>query len=155
MPLRTVLRPATLLACAAVAILAGCASPGPGEDEGWVVRILRNGPPSRDLVRACQVAFVRADFPPGEADPATGRIVSGWLEELAPYSRDGRRSRAEVRIRDLAEPGSYELKVRVVMEGNQEVHRPLDPGAADWEFRGFLPERAREVLQHILLQVGG
>ncbi len=142
-------------AAAVLLLLAACASAGPAEEEGWVTRQLRDGPPSRDLVRACQVAFVRAEFPPGEADPATGRIESGWLVELAPYSRNGRRSRAEVRIQELPGPGGYELKVRVVVEGNQEVHKPLDAAEAEWEFRGFSVERAREVLQHILLQVGG
>ena len=64
----------------------------------WVEYDLENGPPSRDLYRLCQVAVVRAGFPPGPSDESTGRLESGWNVNLAPYAYKGFREKAIIKV---------------------------------------------------------
>lgn len=147
--------PRACLAAALLALAPACSSLS-GEDEaeaGWVAGEVHDGPPRRDLLRACEWALLRAGFPLSDRDEVSGRVTSGWDLNLAPYSRRGTRARAVAEVSELAAPGAYRVRVRVEVERNMEVHRPLEPAEADWEEAGFDAGRARLVLQHVLLQV--
>ncbi|RMH04592.1 MAG: hypothetical protein D6702_02760 [Planctomycetota bacterium] len=144
---RSSLLPALLL------LAAGCIAADAAEEPFWVEKRLEHGPPMRDLMHAAQLAMMRADFPPGETDSVGGVATSGWDVHLSPYSERGYRSQAVVEIERLDEPRSYLLRVRVRTQVNTEKHKTLDPAAADWEDRLEDPERARVVMQQLLIQV--
>lgn len=139
---------------AAAALSSGCGLLG-GDDgeEAWVSTELRDGPPRRDLLKACEWAVLQAEFPVYDRDDVSGRVTSGWDVNLAPYSFQGTRSRAVIEVEELGGNQDYRLRVRVEVERNQEVHQTLELAAADWEPDGYDQTRARVVLQQILVQV--
>ena len=146
--------PLPVAALCALLAVASCTAFGPQvEDPYWVERELEDGPPRRDLLQACGLAVVRADFPPGELDEVAGRVTSGWDVNLAPYSKRGTRSQAIVEVVPREERRTYQLRVRVRVQVNQEVHQPLVYEEAEWEDAREDRVRASEVMEHVLNQV--
>ena len=141
--------------CAAVLLAGGCSllSSAPDPEEAWVEQEIHDGPPRRDLLRACEWAVLRSEFPVSDRDEVAGRVTSGWDVNLAPYSKQGTRSRAVLEVVELSERNAYRVRARVEVQRNQEVHQTLELAAADWEDDGFDMTRARIVLQQVLVQV--
>jgi len=131
----------------------GCQTSPPGSGvPHWVEQTVKHGPPRRDMFEICVVALYRSDFPPGDRDEVTGRVVSGWDVHLHPWAGQGRRAQAVIQIEDQG-GGTYGLKVRVKVQSNQEEHRTLELAAADWEDDLDDVSRARLVLQQVLAQL--
>ncbi len=123
------------------------------EDPYWEEYELQNGPPLRDLLHACEWAVNRAGFPPGETDVVGATVTSGWDRNLAVYSNQGYRSQAVIELHPGTADGNYQVRVRVHVQINKEVHKTLDPAAAQWEDAREDPARARVVLEQLLAQV--
>ncbi len=135
-------------------ILPACSLFMPAEEEElWVHEILEDGPPLRDVLANCEWALIQAQFPPGDRDDGAARVTSGWDEMIQPFSSNGRRFQGIFEVEPLGEQGLYRVSVRVRQQTNKEVHKPLDPGAAQWESIGDNQERARTLLYHLLTRI--
>ncbi|MCH2112699.1 MAG: hypothetical protein MK213_07555 [Planctomycetes bacterium] len=131
----------------------GCSAFGPQEIPAqWVEHVVVDGPPTRDILHACNLALVRAQMPPGELDQVGGRVVSGWDVNLSPYSKRGTREQAIIEVKDLGNR-EYEVRMRVRVERNMEKHKPLVASKAKWEEFQENPRRAKLILEHLLSQV--
>jgi hypothetical protein len=99
-------------------------------------------------------AFDRLGYPLGGGlDPAALTAVSGWRVSLAPFRGQGQRHRAEIRY-TAAEPGRWDVEVRVQRQVNMDIVRPLDAGYAEWEWRPDDDTEARILLQHLRSSLG-
>jgi len=146
-------KPAGLFLAVGAMLGGGCQTSPPGSGvPRWVEHTVEHGPPRRDMFEICVVALYRSDFPPGDRDEVTGRVVSGWDIHLHPWAGRGSRSQAVVQIEDRGK-GNYGLRVRVKVQSNQEQHRTLELGAADGEDAPDDVARARLVMQQVLAQL--
>jgi len=147
------MRASFLLSMSALMAVSGCSAFAPPEVlPHWVESQVKNGPPMRDMMQVCNLAIVRADFPPGLPDLVDGRLESGWDVQLSPYSNRGTRSMATVEVIDQGNR-NYLVKVHVLVQVNKEKHEPLNRSVAVWEDKITNPGRAKLVLEHIIAQV--
>ncbi len=125
----------SLLSIALVSLLAtACGSTAPREpDAVWREADLES-PSDRVLWKIALLSAEQAGFPlAGGLDPASGVIVSGWRTELAPFSREGNRKRAEIRMEPTG-PRQWHVRTRVQKQLNMSLSAPLDATRAEWEW---------------------
>jgi hypothetical protein len=82
----------------------------------------------------------------GDFDPVAGTFEAEKIR-LSPFKGEGIRRRVEGEIE--SESGRRRIKLRVVIETNQELDRPLDRDAAKWRNRREDPMQARVLLRQI------
>jgi len=142
MKLAITLATATLLtACAG---LRGNDEPDPLWASGLI-----EAPSERVVREMITTALRRVGFNIGTGmDPVQQMAVSGWKTSLHPFKGKGFRLQAEIQYAAL-DAGRYSLDVRVRKQLNQALSRPLDPGAAKWEWTEDDLSAARVLLQHI------
>lgn len=124
-------------------------------DPQWVDYEVAQGPPRRDMIRICNTAIHRAQFPTGVADEVAGVVTSGWFVNLSPYSFKGYREQAVVEIKPGEGTYEYLLRVRVKKELNKEVKNTMEATIADWDPGSDNVERAEVILEHIKAQLRG
>jgi len=147
------MRASLLLSMSVLIAVPGCSAFAPPEVlPEWVESQVPSGPPMRDMMQVCNLAIVRADFPPGLPDLVDRRLESGWDVQLSPYSNRGIRSMATIEVVDQGNR-NYLVRVHVLVQVNKEKHQPLNRAVAIWEDKVASPGRARLVLEHIIAQV--
>ena len=87
-------------------------------------------------------------------DPKTKTAVSGWRKDLHPFKGHGYRERMYVRYKSGESPGTLTLGVRVEMQINDNLAKPLDPSYAEWIPAPDNTNRAKVVLQYIRSLLG-
>ena len=138
-------------ACALlVCSLAGCASSE--KDSDWVSAPVA-APSEQILWDVIVQALQRERYPVGAGlDPVTRTAVSGWRNDLAPFRGEGFRERATVQVVPLP-AGQFETRVRVEVERNMDIVRPLDLQFAKWEPAPDDRETAELLLQTVRSQL--
>ena len=79
---------------------------------------------------------------------AGGIVTTGWKTDLQPFSGEGMRTRAEVRMSPI-EPGRWRLRARVEKELNKSMANPLDASRAEWKTAPDDERTAGILLMHI------
>jgi len=103
----------------------------------------------RVLWKVTLLALERQGYPlAGGLDPSSLEVTTGWKMNLAPFSKEGFRRRAEVRM-EPAGPGRWRIQARVKRQVNKSLAKPLDPQYADWEWVDEDVEAATILIQHI------
>ena len=123
--------------------------------EAWMGEVMESAPPMRDLLTQVEWAFLQAGFPPGYADTGSMKVISGWDVVSHPFSGKGIRSQATARLTDGEVKDSVLVEVRVNVQANAEVIRPLEPKQAKWENTRDDGQRAKVVLMHIKARLSG
>jgi len=109
------------------------------------------GASQKVLTEVTKMVFGKSGLPvvgPG-FDPVTHTMRSGWRTDLVPIKRQrsrGFRERAWVKFTP-AKDGLFSFEVRVEMQINKNLARPLDLQYADWEEGPDSEKRARHILQ--------
>jgi hypothetical protein len=126
---------------------ASCSTTPPEPDATWQGGELPAAS-NRVLWKVALLVLERQGYPlAGGVDPSSMVITTGWLNSLAPFSGEGFRRKAVVRMKPLGD-GLWEVTVRVQRQVNQSL-RPLDLRHADWEWTEDDVEAAQVLLQHI------
>ncbi len=132
LPSRTSL--VSLAACLCL-LLAGCQS-GASEASKGAVRSDGFPAPGRDAVwEAAWQAFREQQLvvDEDESSAQAGVLVSRWRASLSPFSRDGFRDKATLRIHPVeGRPGYWRTETNVVRQVNEEMTDPGNPMVADW-----------------------
>jgi hypothetical protein len=103
------------------------------------------------ITAVTKMVFGKTELPvigPG-FDPVTRTMRSGWRTDLVPIKRQrtrGFRERAWVKYTPASD-GKLSFEVRVEMQINKNLARPLDLQYADWEEGPDSEKRARHILQ--------
>lgn len=137
-----------LLAAVLFSGLAACSLTPKEPDPAW--RSADLTAPSRVILWDMTLAALdRGGYPPGaKIDPDTLEAESGWRTELQPFSGEGIRRKAVVRLRPMGE-GDWGVDVRVKQQRNMSLVRPTDPEYAEWEWTGDDVESAGLILAWI------
>ncbi|MEO0652223.1 MAG: hypothetical protein AAFZ65_16230 [Planctomycetota bacterium] len=137
-----------LAGAALLCVLAACSTTRPEPDPAW--RSADLTAPSRVILWDMTLAALdRGGYPPGaKIDPDAMEAESGWLTELQPFSGEGIRRKAVVRLRPLGS-GEWGVDVRVKQQRNMSLVRPTDPEYAEWEWTGDDTESAGLLLAWI------
>jgi len=145
-------RPTALLLALLALPLVGGAVTGCGstrESEPlWVDGVVEDVPSDRVLWQVTLLAFDRLGYTRARNDRAAMVVESGWKNSLAPFSREGYRTRAEVRL-EAEGPGRWSVRARVKKQINKSIVNPLDPTYADWEWAEDDTVAARILVHHI------
>jgi hypothetical protein len=133
-----------------------CASELPIDDpsEGrWEQILLKDAPPRRDLLLACEYAISQAGYPKGTTDAVRDTVFSDWKVHLHPFRNKGMRYKAIFRI--FEDEGNNEISVRsrVIAERNIEEDDTLTAGAAEWEAVDDDPGQSRALMQFLSSQL--
>ena len=137
------------LAWILLCLMCGCSA-----SEQWKTAEVRA--PSEILLWQVAIrALQHEGYPVGHGlDPVNRVAKSGWANDLAPFRGKGVRRRAVVGIFQSEEdPGAWLIEVRVEVEKNMDIVRPLDPGFAEWEEAPDDAVEADLILQAIRSQV--
>ncbi|KAA3608144.1 MAG: hypothetical protein DWQ01_13810 [Planctomycetota bacterium] len=121
--------------------------------ENWLRYSVADGPPRADMLAACRWALNDAGFPPGEVDLVSGEVISGWDNKLHVFSGKGTRQQAVLRVEKGDRPEAWLVWIQVLVQANQEIHRPYEIQEADWEDAGFDRKRARIIQEHLRIRV--
>ena len=133
-----------------------CASELPIDDpsEGrWEQILLKDAPPRRDLLLACEYAISQAGYPKGTTDAVRDTVFSDWKVHLHPFRNKGMRYKAIFRI--FEDEGNNEIAVRsrVIAERNIEGDDTLDASAAEWEAVDDGQGQSRVLMQFLSSQL--
>ena len=115
--------------------LPGCQSGGSGQVEGAV---RSDGFPAPSQYTVYQTAWqvLREQGMTVDDDnssPQNGVLVTHWRSSMSPFSRDGYRDRATVRIFPVTgRAGYFRTETNVVRQINADMRDPGNPMAADW-----------------------
>jgi len=133
-----------------------CASELPIDDpsEGrWKQIILKDAPPRRDLLLACEYAISQAGYPKGSTDALRGTVFSDWEVRLQPFRNKGMRYKAIFRIFEDEGKDETSVRSRVIAERNIEGDDTLDSSAAEWEAVGDDMGQSRVLMQFLSSQL--
>jgi|TARA_B110000881_G_scaffold202172_1_gene201822 hypothetical protein len=133
-----------------------CASELPIDDpsEGrWKQIILKDAPPRRDLLLACEYAISQAGYPKGSTDALRGTVFSDWEVRLQPFRNKGMRYKAIFRIFEDEGKNETSVRSRVIAERNIEGDDTLDSSAAEWEAVGDDMGQSRVLMQFLSSQL--
>jgi hypothetical protein len=133
-----------------------CASELPIDDpsEGrWKQIILKDAPPRRDLLLACEYAISQAGYPKGSTDALRGTVFSDWEVRLQPFRNKGMRYKAIFRIFEDEGKNETSVRSRVISERNIEGDDTLDSSAAEWEAVGDDMGQSRVLMQFLSSQL--
>ncbi len=115
-------------------LLGGCQSGGKGDPAGLV----SEGFPAPDkslVFDAAMEAMRQQGFTPDSSasSEAQGLIVSRYKLVLAPFSGQGYRDKATIRIAEVPDrPSYYTVEANVLREPNNNLTQPSNPIAAEW-----------------------
>ncbi len=139
----------SLLALALAWAPCACAGPSAAEEEARWDEIHVHSPSDRVLWQLTLLSLQNLGYPLSSGlNPSSGIVTTGWKTELQPFSGDGTRRRAEVRMKPL-EPGLWQVRARVELETNKALVDPLDPSRAEWKSAGDDRKTAEILLMHI------
>jgi hypothetical protein len=100
--------------------------------------------PDRSMVYDAAVNALRQQgFTPDSSacSEAQGVITTRHKLDLSPFSAQGFRDKATVRIHDVPQrPGFYTVEVNVLREYNDNITQPSNPIAAEWRRAVRVPE---------------
>ena len=113
-------------------LFAACSST-PSEPEGRWFEAEVEAPSDRVLWKIALLSAERMSFPLAQLDPGSRQFVTGWRTNLQPFSGDGDRTRAEVRLVPVS-TGRWQVQARVQRQVNKALVAPLDPTRAEWEW---------------------
>jgi len=131
-----------LLACAA------CATT-PGESEAHWKSAEIHTPSDRVLWQIALLSLQSQGYPLASGtDSGSRQVESGWKTDLQPFRKEGRRSRATVRMSAI-QPELWKVEVRVRCENNDNMVSPLDPSRANWKPAPDDDAAANILLMHI------
>jgi hypothetical protein len=92
--------------------------------------------PDKGMVYAAAVDALRQQGFTADSSASSdvqGVVTSRYKLNLAPFSGQGFREKATVRIHDLPEhPNHYRVEVNVLREVNKNITQPSNPVAAEW-----------------------
>lgn len=117
----------------------------------WEEFVVKDSPPRRDLLLACEYAVERAGYPQGKTDEQRGTVFSDWKVNLQPFRNQGRRYKAILRVFVVGD--QVIVRSRVVAERNVETDDTLDSSAAEWEDLGEDIQRSRTLMQFLRSQL--
>jgi hypothetical protein len=133
-----------------------CASELPIDDPSdgrWKQIILKDAPPRRDLLLACEYAISQAGYPKGSTDALRGTVFSDWEVRLQPFRNKGMRYKAIFRIFEDEGKDETSVRSRVIAERNIEGDDTLDSSAAEWEAVGDDMGQSRVLMQFLSSQL--
>ena len=133
-----------------------CAAELPIDDpsEGhWELLVLKDAPPRRDLLLACEYAISQAGYPKGLTDDSRYTVYSDWNVLLQPFRNKGMRYKAIFRIFDGEGKGEASVRSRVIAERNIEGDDTLDSSAAEWEAVNDDQSQSRVLMQFLRSQL--
>jgi hypothetical protein len=133
-----------------------CASELPIDDPSdgrWKQIILKDAPPRRDLLLACEYAISQAGYPKGSTDALRGTVFSDWEVRLQPFRNKGMRYKAIFRIFEDEGKNETSVRSRVIAERNIEGDDTLDSSAAEWEAVGDDMGQSRVLMQFLSSQL--
>ena len=138
------------LAGALFALAPACASTNEEEvEEGLWREAEVNAPSDRVLWQLTLLSLQNLGYPLSSGlDPSSGIVTSGWKTDLQPFSGEGMRTRASVRIAPI-EPGRWKVRTRVEKELNKAMASPLDATRAEWKPAPDDERTAGIILMHI------
>lgn len=119
----------------AVLVLAACQSGGSGEVAGAVRSDGFPAPSQYAVWHTARQVFHEQQLAIDDENSSaqTGVLVSHWRASLSPFSRDGHRDRATVRVYPVeGRPGYFRTETNVVRQINADMRDPGNPMAADW-----------------------
>ena len=131
----------------ATGVLSGCGMTQESEPL-WVDAVVDDVPSDRVLWQVTLLSFERLGYARARTDRASMVVESGWKNALAPFSREGYRTKAEVRL-EAEGPRRWNVRARVKKQINNSIVNPLDPTYADWEWAEDDSVAARILVQHI------
>jgi hypothetical protein len=138
----------TTAAVLVLALLGACNS-APKEPDGTWIRGNVEASSNRVLWRVTLLAMDKLGFPRSpHVDPNSLHCESGWKTQLQPFRGQGTRHMAVVDMTPVGD-GTWDLKVRVKLQVNMTLAKPLDPTYAEWEWRNDDYRAAQVLLQHI------
>jgi hypothetical protein len=139
--LRTLFFTLPLCACSAL----GSSEPAPS----WQSAVVES-PSDRVLWKITLLSVERMGFPLASGlDPSSGIVTTGWKTNLQPFSGDGTRARAEVRI-EAEGPRQWRVRAHVQKQVNKSLVAPLDPTRAEWEWVPDDSTQTSILLRHIV-----
>ena len=121
---------------------------GPAPTAAWQEGEIVDVPSDRVLWKVALLSMESLGFPRAKLDPASMHMVSGWRNSLAPFSKQGYRTQAEVQMVARG-PGHWSIQTRVRKEINETIVRPLDLRYAEWTPVADDQESAVILLKHI------
>jgi hypothetical protein len=132
------------LALAALAAsLPGCTSTPESEPAWRSVEV--DAPSDRVLWQLTLLSLQNLGYPLGAGlDRSGGIVTTGWKTDLHPFSGQGQRTRAEVRLAPV-ERGRWNVRARVERETNENMTDPLNAARAQWQ-AGPDDERTADIL---------
>ena len=130
--------------------LAACASTSEEEEEEGLWREAEVSAPSdRVLWQLTLLSLQNLGYPLSSGlDPSGGVVTTGWKTDLQPFSGEGMRTRAVVKLSPI-EPGRWKVRARVAKELNKAMASPLDATRAEWKEAPDDERTAAIVLMHI------
>jgi len=112
---------ALLLACGACNLFG--VTEGPSAESVWY-----RGP--EEIIWDATLEVVATEYPLEDVDRAEGTFESEPREFLAPFRNEGRRRTVKGSIEEV--DGRYQIHIRVWVETNRELDRPLSSADAKW-----------------------
>jgi hypothetical protein len=112
---------------------------------------------SADEVWGAAQDVVSGEFDLDKLDAEQRRLETAWREELAPFSREGRRVRVVAWVEWDSHRGAPLLCVEVEKETNTNVDRPLSRAQASWSPDGREARLERHILDKVklaLMEIG-
>lgn len=132
-----------------LALFGTSCSTTPKEPDPVWQRVEVPSPSDRVLWKVTLLSLEKGGFPLGGGlDPSSMQLTTGWKLDLAPFSRQGTRRQAEVRMKPSAR-GVWDVEARVKCQINKSLVKPLDPQYAQWEWTGDDVVAARVLVQHV------
>jgi hypothetical protein len=109
--------------------------------------------PDREMVwMAAERALAQQGFvlDPVSSSKATGVLKTRWDLSMQPFSGQGYRDQATVRIRDLPKtPDRFTVETNVIRQRNSNMTEPSNPVAADWTDGERVPDLENLITRRI------
>lgn len=138
----------------ALTLSVSCSAAPPIDDPSvgrWEQLVLKDAPPRRDLLLACEHAMSQAGYPKGTTDALRGTVFSDWQVRLQPFRNQGMRYKGIFRV--FEREGELAVRTRVIAERNVESNDTLDASAAEWEPLNDDQTRSRILMQFLRSQL--
>ncbi len=117
-----------------------CSStPTPGEPTAWSKPI---GQDKELIYEQCIMVLEEHDYQidRDKSIRGSGKLLTLWNEELAPFRFQGQRRRVHLTIERVPAPEGtkvnrepYRIGVNVEVQRNENIDDPMNPGLAEWE----------------------
>ena len=138
-----------LFAVLLLPLLAACSSSRSEPEPSWQTTQLVDVPSDGVLWKVALYSCEKVGFPLAMGlDPSTMEITTAWRTDLQPFSRDGNRTQAHVKMTPVG-PGQWQVTARVKKQINVDLMNPLDPRRAKWEWVADDTTTAAVLVHHI------